>query len=243
MSGQDTRTLNVTARRCGLVAVLIAFAIMPLANAVDRVSSDMRPDQIFWLLQKRVSASLKNVDKYVERIQGAEIPGLRAGLAPGQSGACLSDCRVYTTVDVPLADGTVLNAGYLLSPSEVAVLAGQSPAATTLEVFGGAYGAMQDMFANNADEMTGPFSGLARAAFGDISVSNSQVREDIENTDWHSSHPEDHQDARAPWLNPFRLFGAGSYMFYETAKGVKEAELGLQQSTSKALADVETAPT
>lgn len=237
--------------RFAVAAALIGIAILAPVDAQAQMGSAMcmgggtcTPREWMEAAKLKAGERLEGVDIYVERIKGGEIPGLRAALGPGQSSACLSDCRVHTTVDVPLPDGSPLKAPHLLSPGEVAVLAGQSPTAATMDLFAGGYGAMQDMFAGNADQMTGPFAGMARAAFGDISVSNAEVRADIESKSWEGNSPSpgaglQSSEREAPWLNPFRMFGAGSYMFEETADAVAEAERGLGKSAEEALADAE----
>jgi hypothetical protein len=258
MSGRDMKTRCVTRRVFDIIAAMVIF------GAAAPASAQGMPDTAegwFNYAESNASMRLGGVHHYVERIQGGEIPGLRAALGPGQTGACVSDCRVYTTVDVPLADGSTLKAGHLLSPSEVAILAGRSPSAAMMDVFAGGYGGMQEIIGENADEMMGPFGGMARAAFGDISLSNNEVREDIENRSWEQESgsgpdecgtsfdgrqlsPEECEglssnEREAPWLNPFRMLGAGSYMFSETATAVQNAEIGLGQSANQALADAE----
>lgn len=195
-------------------------------------------NQYLELAMARASARLAQVDHYVERVRGGQIPGLRTGLEPGQSGPCLSNCRVYTTVPITLGDGTTLKAGHLLSPTEVAVLAGVSPDAEFLRGFGDGMVLMQETIAANSGEALGPFAGLAEAAFGDTSLSTLEVIGDADGRSWEGAAVNERE---APWLNPFRLFGAGAGMFYGAANAVEEAQVSLGQSANQALGEAEQA--
>ena len=194
------------------------------------------------LAQLHYSSRLAQVDNYVEKIAGGQVPGLAAtGL---QDGRCMGNCRVFTTVDIPLANGETLKAGHLLSPTEVAVLAGAAPNSTNLAMFGFGMAAAQDAFAANADQMLGDFAGIANNIFGATedpddsegprkisNLTTSRVAADAANRTYEEN------EADSPWLNPFRLFGAGAMMFGGAAIAVGEAEASLAESGNQALAE------
>ena len=85
---------------------------------------------------------MKNVEIYVERIRGGELPGMSLG------GPCVSiaNCRVYKIETVVGPDGTTTRQERVLSPIEVQVLAGLSPSADFVEIYGAAMIDVQQMF-------------------------------------------------------------------------------------------------
>jgi len=242
---------RTTLRTLGASALACAQLMWVQVVGATAITPGMEPSQILQAVNMFETERLMGVEQYVERIRGNEIPGLQYGLGPGQQGPCTSNCRVYTTVDVRFPNGQVLKKGHLLSPDEVAVLAGAAPDSARLAYMGEGYGLMQDELARNADQL-GPMGGLVGIFMGDDAseMTNRRVQRDIENRTWEDTitvpgsedgegggtpDAEGAKEWEAPWLNPLRMFGGGAYFYNEAAVATKNAELSLQQSGAQAL--------
>jgi hypothetical protein len=103
-----------------------------------------------------------------------------------------------------------------LSPIEVQVLAGLSPSADFLEIYGAAMIDVQQMF----NERTG-------------GENMADVAEGLDERDW------ENDESKKPWLNPHRLFAAGGLMMVETAQAIRDAEHSLETSASQAQAETD----
>ena len=158
------------------------------------------------------------------------------GNVPGmQDGGCAARCLFHEIVNVQLADGSTMKASHLLSMLEVMARAGIADAGM-FDAMGTGYAIMQDTMAENAEEGLGEFGPLAKFAFGDISVSTSQVMQDAKNKSWEVEDETDPNwvaEREAPWLNPFRLFGAGAGMMFETADAIDEANATQMQDAAQ----------
>jgi len=152
---------------------------------------------------------LADVDIYVQRIARNEIPGLRLGLAqnaPGENpeGPCLSDCVVYKVDSTVKPDGTPGRMDRPLTGLEVQTLAGLSPGADFLDIYGGALFDAQAYF-NSAAGGEGVGMGLGMMMGSD-----------------------------SPWMNPYEMFAAGGLMMQQTAAAMREAEQSLATSAAQA---------
>lgn len=188
-------------------------------------------------LEMKAAGRLAAVNNlYVERLKPKGIAGAAGGV-PGlyasgtnQRGQCVSNCRVYEVVEVPWTlRGEPTVTSHLLSPMEVAVRAGLTPDSMVLDAMGTGYAIAQDLIDQNAQDAMGPAAGLASLVFGDLDIlETEEVIDDAEDRTWE-------QDPReSPWLNPFRLFGAGAGMMFETADAVAEAEISHLRSAEEA---------
>ena len=222
--------------KVGAAILLIATSAMLASNvAVGQIGPGMpgtptSPQD--WVDAANIYRSMRmdRVNLYAERLQGNQVPGLRVGMGPGEVGPCQSNCRVYTTVDLELPDGTTLKEGHLLTPTEVSVLAGNTPGADMANLYGFGLETAQNVVAENGASMLGPFAGIASSIFGNPSeMTYEKVSEDAANKTFREDESE------SPWLNPFRMLGGGAQMMYAGGAAIGEAERGLSESGTQAL--------
>ena len=215
-----------------LILAIACLAMLPMVSLAE-FQEPANAEEWMDVLGKMESDRLDRVETYVERLKGGQIPGLSEAL--GQDGPkCTSSCRTYKVEDVVIGDMVERRFSRLLSPMEAYALAGVSP--ETAEMAGMSVGMQyaQDAFAANATQMLGPWAGIATVLLGEVPDSE-QVAEDIDNRTWEQDERE------TPWLNPFRMFGTGSYMFAEAARASAAADASLAQSGSTAQAEVNMA--
>lgn len=247
-------------RRRLLIAASLTAALPLLVTAQD-YPQDART--WFDLAARADSDRLDGVDNVVERISGGMTEMFGAALGPEQQGGCLN-CRVSVVQTVNIPDGSSLipdgsanipdgadnipdgadnipdgadnipnvhemSVRHQLSRQEVAVMIGESP---TAMMSGMAEGMeiMQDSLADNATTVLGPWAGIAGALFGGIPDTDG-VKAGIDAESWK------YDERQTPWLNPFRMFGAGSYMMSESAKSSAAAEQSLANTPSEAQAE------
>jgi hypothetical protein len=175
---------------------------------------------------------LENVDYYVERIAGGEIPGLEAFSSDGpqQGPRCTSNCVVYKVETVENPDGTPGRQARLLSALEVQTLAGMSPGSDLLQIYGATMLTAQSALntAVGGEDMLSVLSGIANRDW-DQRINDT----DIDNGPFASFELE----FRKPWLNPFRTLAAGGLMVIGTGAAVRDAENSLATSAIQAQAE------
>lgn len=189
------------------VIVAVGLSLVPLFSASQNIN-------YLRLALASQQERMQDLDIYVVRIRGNEIPGLRLGLPDGAQGACLAECVVYKVETVQGPDGMARRQERALSPLEVATLAGQTPGADFVETYGQSLIGFQQIFnANTGGE------------------SAASINAGLANRDW------ENDESRAPWLNPHRMFHAGGVMMLETADAMRDAERSLATSAAQAQAE------
>ena len=216
--------------RYTLIVPAVALSILVSQSALAQMVPG-EAQALLELIGETASNNLDGVDHTVEVLQGGQIPGLDAAMGNQANSKCTSQCRVKKTEVVDVGDRT-LRVPRLLDPMEAYALAGVSTDAGQLALMSEQMGLMQDTFSENADEMLGPWAGVAGPLMGGV-PDNQTVADDIGSKSWEQDERE------TPWLSPFRMFGAGSLMTAEAARAVARAEQGLEESNSRAQADTE----
>ncbi|MGA8203159.1 MAG: peptidoglycan-binding domain-containing protein [Woeseiaceae bacterium] len=182
-----------------------------------------------WLATES-SRRLEGVRVYAERIRGGDIPGLNTALAEGNTTACFT-CRFYQVLSIVLANGQTMNVSRPMSAEEAAVVGGVEAVDEEILVrmSSGLFLAQEEV-ADFSKGMPGPWQGIATSIFGDTDPGMIEVKKDIDKESWKRDERE------SPWLNPFRLFGAGSYMYFEAANAMaaaKQEQAGATQTAQR----------
>ena len=211
------------------LAVVAAFvSMLPLALHAQPQTAQGWFDASAIEMSNRFSA----VEVYVERLKGGTLPGLNQSMG-ANAPKCTSQCRVYSIEEVIVGLESAIRMAHLLSPMEAYTLAGVGPDAMELSFMSAGYAEAQDALAANAAQMLGPWAGIATMVFGEI-VDADEVEADIESRSWEASADGPGDPRETPWLNPFRMLGAGAVMFSDAARSSAEARMSLGQSGNQA---------
>ena len=221
-----------------LIPALVALVMLSPGQVLAQAGA-MMDSASFWMqnLQNRSSARLASYggSMYAEMMYMQGVAQLFGDVPGTQGGECSARCLFYEVVRVQLGDGSNMNAAHLLSMLEVMAMAGIADA-DMADAMGTGYAIMQDKIAENAEQKLGQFGPLAKFAFGDVSVSTTEVMQDIADESWEVEDEDDPTwvaEREAPWLNPFRLFGAGAGMMFETADAIDEANVTRLQGAAQ----------
>ena len=226
----------MNAARLLLLGLACVVALSRLAHA----ESNTRDPQ-YWLnkVGTESSKSLEGVQFYVERYHGPNFPGLKEAVAESNPTACFM-CRFYQVSSIVLASKQRWNVSQVLSAEQAAMVAGLDGIDDPELFYDMSAGllAAQEELAKYAKDMPGPWKGMATVAFGridQVSLSGDQVAKDAKARSW-----ETKSERESPWLNPFRLFGAGSYMYFEAGQAMRAAKRELAEAGETAQREADT---
>jgi Putative peptidoglycan binding domain len=217
-----------------LLLLGLACSVVLSQSASARPNTD---DPQYWFdkLAAEASKRLEGVAVYAERIHGANIPGLDAALAQGNPTACFT-CRFYQVLSVVGVDDRNFNISRPMSPEEAMVASGSKGFDDENFIYMSAgLGMAQEELSSYTAQLPGPWKQMATNIFGDIDLDADEVAEDAIHRSWETG-----SEREAPWLNPFRLFGAGSYMYFEAGEAITRAKEGLDEAPGEAQEEADT---
>ena len=220
--------------------LLCVLACMVMVSQPARSRSNTEdPQDLMGKVATGSSDRLEGVHFYAERMHGANIPGLKAAVAEGNPTACFM-CRFYQVLSIVAANKHIMNVSSPMSAEETAIAA-ELDGIDDPELFYDMSAGLLEMQGELSDYSKGmpdPWKGMAEGVFGDTSPSEKQVVDDAKNRSWEGDAEHERE---SPWLNPFRLFGAGSYMYYQAGEAMSAAKRELAESAQTAKQEADTA--
>jgi len=211
------------------LAAATMVAAVPQPAVAERTAAEW-----FDEVQKTASEQLDGIDHFVKKIRG----GVMQGLMQEQGAVCNENCAAILVTPFTLENGGgMMKARYRPSPMELAALVGTTATPTTMAYFGAGLYEAQDVLSGVTEQASGPGADLARGIFGDISMNSKDVKHDIKQKTEDGKVKYESHDSEKPWLNPFRLFGAGGLMFEEATKAAVNAQTTLENRGNKVKAE------
>lgn len=191
---------------------------------------------------RRLSGHGEFVEVYNEPAEVTEAGALAAGLSTvcGRGG-----CAVYKIERVVGPDGTEIRRyPRVLSPIEVALLAGTTPGSDAMRVYGTALMGAQLEFNKALTGWHDPTGGVTRVN-EKLGITEGPA-DDCYPSDFDGPVPEgasrcppDRGIGLDPWMDPFAMIYAGGAIVYDASEGVREAEQSLASSAALAQAEAD----